>query len=201
MILTITRYTTRLALRIKSLLDRAQLTDWRQLQLVIDRPRECACSKHVPGSPWILTGCWPFHPTGVDLANPCLPDFPAIVIDAFDSDDEGRVVFILDERIHSLPSARYSGTLRVHPHQLPINVAADLARHKECRPWGQNGAMIRYDTNKRLQVCTPTHAVPCPPRHVCELAHFDIDLGPECAQHMIDQAVVEFANGGCGDDL
>lgn len=194
MILTLTRYTTRLALRVKSILDLAQVTDWRNLQLVITPPHECPNSCHVPGSPWILTGCWPFHPTGIDLANPPVPDFAPIVLDAFETDDHGRVVFIIGERVWNLPSGRYGGILRVHPHKLPINIAAAIKRSQIApRP---AGASVRYD-NGFKHPCDMEPMEVVPRQRVCELARFDIDLGPECAQHMVDQAVVEFARADC----
>lgn len=196
MILSLTRYTTRLALRVKNLIDYGQLTDWHALQLVIMPGEERRSSCHVGGSPWVLTGCWPFHPTGIDVANPPRPDFPAIVLDAFDSDDEGRIVFQLDQRVHMLPNGRYTGLLRIHPHTPPINLDA-IARLKVRAPLG---AAVRYDNDGTIVPCEDK-LVPMPPKQeACVLARFDIDLGPECAQHMVDQCAVELARPLCGDN-
>lgn len=201
MIVYLTRYTTRLAVRLRTTTDGAQLTDWQQLQLIImPRPR-CWTG----GSPWILTGCWPFHPTGIDVANPPLPDFPAIVMDAFDTDEEGRIVFILDKRVHELPNGRYFGLLRIHPHNVPINIAAlDRQKYHDHVPWAQQGrgAAITYNRetqSNRMVPCNGERLFHKPPRPCCDLFSFDIELGPECAQHMVDQAVVEFARSTCGD--
>lgn len=206
MIVTVTRYTARLALRVKNLLDGGQVTDWRLLQLVIApscEDRMCCGG----GSPWILCGCWPFHPTGVDVANPAPHDFPAIVLDAFETDDEGRVVFRLDHRFHALPNGRYVGILRAHPHTPPINLVRDMPGGKPPPPKGVplppgygigNGAAVFYDKCGPLP-CDPPCPPPPPPPHVCVLAKFDIDLGPECSDHMVDQCAIELVRTDCGE--
>ena len=195
MIVSLTRYTTRLALRIRTTTDGAYLTDWRKLQLVISPNRHCKCN----GSPWFLSGCWPFHPTGVDVANSVPPDFPAIVIDAFEQDAEGRIVFPLDQRVHSLPNGRYHGTVRAHEHTLPINIAAILYGREQKDL--QRGASVQYRTDGQQTPCDENPPLKEPqPAPCCNLVSFDIDLGPECAQHMIDQCAVEFAYNDCGVD-
>ncbi len=206
MILNLTRYTTRLALRIKNLMDYRQVTDWHMLQLVIspgEDNKECC---HVGGSPWVLTGCWPFHPTGIDVANPPHFDFPAIILDAFDADDEGRIVFRLDERVHSLPNGRYTGQIRVHPHTPPINLdpIAQLkvrAKNNIPMPYIGRGAAITYTDMGEQRECeeSPYPLPPKPKVQCCVLASFDIDLGPECAQHIVDQCSVEFTRSSCGE--
>lgn len=206
MIVTLTRYTTRLAVRIKNLLDGGQLVHWQELQLVIapgeDEHNDC----HQGGSPWVLCGCWPFHPTGVDVANPSPHDFPALTLDAFETDDEGRVVFVLDKRFHKLPNGRYTGILRVHPHTPPINLVPHKPSPSVLKPipipsgYGVGrGSQVHYERCGKAP-CGPLCAPPPPPRHACILARFDIDLGPECAQHMVDQCALEFTRNDCGEE-
>lgn len=195
MILSLTRYTARLALRIKNTKDLGQTTDWKQLQLVIQPPplrKGC----HVGGSPWYLYGCWPFHPTGIDLANPHVPDFPAIAIDAFEADEEGRIVFILDHRVHDLPNGRYMGTVRIRSVTPPINIPLP----RRVIP-GHLGAASRYTEDRYLTPCDAPPPVLIEPTPACDLFTFDIDLGPECAQHMVDQASVDMVRSSCGDDV
>lgn len=208
MIVSITRYTTRLALRVRNLVNGGQIKSWQELQLIIapseDRYANCC---HQGGSPWFLTGCWPFHPTGVDLANPKPFDFPAIVLDAFDADADGRIVFLLDKRFHLLPDGRYIGILRVHPHTPPINLQPREAPRDPCEPlmppgfYDMGGAQVRYSEEKRLKPCKPGLHPPHRPHHCCNLAVFDIDLGPECAQHMIDQCAVDLERDFCGEEV
>ena len=209
MIVSLTRYTARLALRVKNLLDRGQLIDWRHLQLIIappsDKRFECG-----GGSPWILCGCWPYSPTGVDIANPPPPDFPAFVLDAFETDDEGRIVFLLDHRFHTLPFGRYMGILRVHPHTPPINAVRPQPGPPPPKPCS-NGVVVppgygigfpsqvRYGPHGR-DYCEPCPVPPPPPPKCCTLAEFDIELGPECAQHMVDQCVLTFERTDCGEE-
>lgn len=196
MIISLARYTARLAVRIKNTVDFGQLTDWQKLQLLIMRPMpRKGC--HVGGSPWYLHGCWPFHPTDVDLANPQPPDFPAIAIDAFEADEEGRVVFLLDNRVHALPNGRYAGVIRQHQHTQPINIPVQ----KTQAGFAPLGAEIFYDEERRRVPCSLPEPILFNPEPSCELFRFDIDLGPECAQHMVDQAVVTLARSSCGDDL
>lgn len=196
MIVTLTRYTTRLAIRLRNTLDGGQIINWRNLQLVVmpPAPENCGCC-HVPNSPWVLTGCWPYHPTGVDVANPHRIDFPAMVFNAFETDKAGRIVFALDHRIDALPNGRYDGLIRVGLHEVPINMPLPLsARHAKSL-----GAQVHYTPDGRLVPCEPVPPPPLPV-HACVLARFGIELGPECAQHMVDQCVVEFARGDCGED-
>ena len=183
-------------MRIRNTLDNGQLLDWHMLQLVIlpPAPEHCGCC-HVPNSPWVLTGCWPYHPTGVDLANPHIPDFPAIVYNAFETDAEGRIVFALDQRLHSLPAGRYDGIIRIGLHEVPIN----MPRLPKGPKPGTLGAQVTYTPDGHRTTCEPVPPLP-PHHHHCELAHFIIELGPECAQHMIDQCVVEFARTTCGEE-
>ena len=208
MIVALSRYTTRLAVRIRNLQDGGQLIKWQDIQLVIAPGQEDAgpcCG--VMGSPWILCGCWPFHPTGVDVANPSPHDFPAITLDAFTTDDEGRIVFQLDKRFHDLPNGRYTGILRVHPHTPPINLVPPPRRqhkqhHRVIIPPGYGigfGSQIYYDKCGE-KPCEPPCFPPFPPVKCCVLSTFDIDLGPECAQHMVDQCALEFMRNDCGEE-
>lgn len=215
MILSLTRNTTRLALRVKDVVQGWQLYDWRDLRLIIapgQLNREdgggccwdncCDCCDPM-GSPWYLSGCWPFHPTGVDVANPSRYfDFPSIILDAFETDDEGRIVFLLDKRVHSLPNGRYTGILQRHAHALPINVPAtdSVASNQHPLPAPLSlGAMIHYEPQGTMAPCNQTVTFDPPRQDACILAMFDIDLGPECAQHMVDQMAVEFRRDDCGE--
>lgn len=200
MIIYLTQGMTRLALRVKELGDRRQLLDWRKLQLLIqpgqlDNGCGCGCG----GSPWILTGCWPGHRTGVDIANPVPWDFPTIVYDAQEVDAEGRVVFRLDDKFQDLPCGRYTGVLRVFPHgKIPLNMKqlGNLGR-KPVKP-----GLIIPDEYKFGQNCAPDFPEPCdppPPVPCCILTTFDIDLGPCCSDHMVDQVAVTFALNTCGE--
>lgn len=186
MIITITRQTTRLALRLRNTFDGRYLQDYKNLQLVIRPPQIDPC--HIGGSPWYLTGCWPFHPTCVDVANPPRPDFPAMTADAFEVDKEGRIVFIIPKKLYNLPNGRYEGVIRVH-HSLPINYPRkDVAIY----PWGQLGAQVHLEEGKGFVPCELPKCVIPEPKPACELYKFDIDLGPECAAHMVDQCAVDF---------
>lgn len=198
MIISLTRYTARLALRIRNTLDFAQTNDWKNLQLLI-MPPEPRRGCHVGGSPWYLHGCWPFHPTDIDVANPWVPDFPTIAIDAFDADEEGRIVFLLDDRVYALPNGRYIGIVRMHQHAQPINIPSEGMQ----AVFQLHGAASYYDKGRLSsceELCQPKPAL-LTPRPACDLVKFDIDLGPECAQHMVDQVVVEFPRASCGDDI
>lgn len=197
MILSLNRYTPRLALRIRNTVDRGQTTEWEKLQLVIEpAPMRKGC--HVGGSPWFLCGCWPFHPTGVDVANPCAPEFPAIIIDAEGTDLEGRVQFPLKDKIWDLPNGRYLGTVRIHSHTPPINIPVV---QKAYSVFGQLGAASTYNESKNKIPCCCPHPIKLVSEPSCELFSFEIDLGPECAQHMVDQVEATVQRSTCGDDV
>ena len=190
MILFISRYTARLALKIQELVSSSQLTDAVNLQLLI-LPGEIneECKVNVMGSPWFLKGCWPFHPTDVDLANPKLPDFPVLAYDGFDTDEEGRVVFLLDEKLWSLPDGRYTGILRIKPTNPPINFPQNIPKMEHIYT-----AQSHYTWEHRLEPCNFVASEFKTPSPICVLTTFDIDLGPQCAQHMVSQAVATLTN-------
>jgi hypothetical protein len=190
-----------LHLRIKDTSGR-QLTDWRQLQLLID-PGEHIRVGCGGGSPWYLTGCWPGKRTNVDVANPARPDFPTICIDAHELDPDGRVVFRLDQRVWCLTPGRYHGTVRVWPRgpkpwMPPFNVTHDLSR--EGLP---KTVVVPPEFMSGTMDCPWRHPEPLPmpePVECCVLMQFDIDIGPSCAEHVIDQIVITHNRVSCGDE-
>lgn len=195
MILPISRYTGRIALKIHEVIHNNYVSDFRQLQLLImpgeiNDERRCV---RVMGSPWYLHGCWPFHPTEVDTANHPRPDFPVIAYDAFDSDDEGRVVFSLDQRLWDLPDGRYTGIIRMKPIKPPINFPENIKRLQHIYT-----AQSHYTLEHRLTPCNYVPEPLQPVQEVCNLLTFDIDLGPQCAEHMVSQANVSFVRTDCG---
>lgn len=196
MILTITRYTAQLALKIEELVSHSQLTDANNLQLLII-PGEindtCGCKPLTMGSPWLLHGCWPYHPTDVDVANPQLPDFPTLAYDGFDVDEEGRIVFHFDDRLWELPDGRYTGILRIKPILPPINLPQNIPKLDSLYT-----AQSHYTAEHRIEPCNfvaGNSQFTLPP--TCVLATFDIDLVPHCAQHMISQVNVVMTQTSC----
>lgn len=192
MILYLAQGMSSLALRIKETNRQSQLTDWRQLQLLI-QPGEAHWNECFMGSPWILTGCWPGHRTGVDVAN-YRPDFPTICYDAEELDPDGRVVFRLDQRLWCLPPGRYLGSVRTYPRDgsgwvPPFNLTHNMSR--DALP--KEVVLLPGYKNDKCYFepgdCPPP---PMPPK-CCILARFDIDLGPACHDHVIDQAAVDYA--------
>lgn len=213
MILRLTQDMTRLALRIRDSWEGRQLTDWQRLQLLIlpgQRDMMDQCGPN--GSPWILTGCWPGKRTNVDVAN-WRPDFPALICPAFTLDADGAVVFRIDDRIHSLPPGRYTGVIRVTPRQVPPYDPHDLCG-SSCKPLPPGPVLKPFPIKPDGKVIPPEYLVgaqdcnvdfptppppPAPPPY-CILAEFDIDLGPMCVDHFIDQASVDFSLASCGDE-
>lgn len=192
MILYITRGTARIALRVRELNQNSQLTDWKQLQLLV-QPGQWDVDCGPNGSPWFLYGCWPGKRTGVDIANPHF-DFPIIVYNAYELDNDGRIVFRLDERLYSLPNGRYTGILRVMPHVPPFKMTPIVLPKPE-----ERDIPAEYKIGRNCEVDFPEPPpVPHEPK-CCVLAHFDIDLGPECSEHYIDQVTVDMRSG-CGID-
>lgn len=190
MILYINRGTARLALRVREINQTSQLTSWQQLQLLI-QPGQWDEDCGPNGSPWILHGCWPGKRTGVDIANPHF-DFPIIVYQAYEMDNDGRVVFLLDEKLYALPNGRYTGVLRVMPHVPPFKMSPIVLPKPH-----EMDIPDEYKIGRNCDVSFPEP--PHPPRQpeCCILARFDIDLGPECSDHYIDQVTVDMHNG-CG---
>lgn len=198
MILYLTQGMAELGLRVKNLPTGDQVISWEDIQLLIEPGQwdsRCHCGPN--GSPWILHGCWPGHRTEVDIAN-FRPDFPVIVYQAERLDDEGRLVFHLDERLWSLPPGRYSGTLRVAPMRGAVYEPVRALRVMTPPP--NRGIPPEYFIGRN---CNPEFPAPPPPPprpKCCILSRFDIDLGPQCAEHMVDQVNVEFALTSCGGD-
>lgn len=197
MILYLSRGAARLAVRLREMNTGSQLISWRNLCLLIqpgqfDQP----CGPN--GSPWILTGCWPGKPTGVDIANPHY-DFPTVRIPAHTLDADGRVVFRLPENLWNLPNGRYTGSIILEKdgHEKPFSFDAFL---KVMPPLPDKQEVILppgYDIGKECEVQFDTPAPPPPPPMPCVLARFDIDLGPECSDHYADQIAVEMARTYC----
>lgn len=113
MILQLNDNMTRLAIKIASM----NILDYENIRLVI-----YAESIPTNGSPWFLTGCWPYHPTCVDVANHAQPAPAPVMLQAFERDDEGRIVFILPERLYKMPKGRYRALVQYSPPPAPINV-------------------------------------------------------------------------------
>lgn len=191
MIIKLSAGATRLALRVKEFGSNRQLIDWRMMQLLIQPGQHDECCGP-NGSPWYLHGCWPMHPTGVDIANH-RPDFPTICYNAFELDGDGRVVFRLDERLWSLPHGRYTGILRLYPHgRVPFNLKFIQDVGKKAIP---QGIVIppEFEPGAR-EGCIKTEQFPTPPPPeppCCVLSKFDIDLGPACSDHLVDQVAVD----------
>lgn len=204
-----------------------QLIDWDKLELVIEaaecEPKPLCCKRpHVPGSPWVLTGCWPGHWTGIDIANfraYDLPDYRPLVIPAYGLDNDGRVVFLLmDEPFKALPYGRYAGSIRVrHTPPPQMTAAYNLASMVHVLHEGDRAIPPEYgnccDTfpfaaaDLGPKHCTPKQGVLCPPgmcpppKRDCILAEFDIDYGPGCSDHIVRSVVADFHHptGGIAD--
>ncbi len=200
MIVYLNQSITTLALRIKENGDRSQLLDWRSLQLIISPPHP----KYDPcymGSPWFLWGCWPGKRVGVDVANQHVPDFPSICINAQETDADGRVVFPVGEHVRCLPVGRYLGAVQSAPQSsrvphLPYNMIVNLGRNVYPK-----GKIIPPEYQR--EACSidmpPPPCIPEPVCSCCILAEFDIDIGPACHEHIIDQAAVDYAITYCGE--
>lgn len=201
MIVHLTQGMTRLALRIKQVGSNVQLTDWRKLQLLIQPGQYDTQGCGPNGSPWILTGCWPGKRTDVDIANQ-RTYFQTICYNAFSLDADGQVVFHLDDQLWSLPTGRYTGTLRLHSRgRAPYTLQEGVFLGRRPVP---PGVIVpdEYLVGKNCDVKFPRPPdppiPPCAP--CCNLAVFDIDLGPVCSDHIIDRTTVEFALNTCGDE-
>lgn len=196
MILYLTQGARTLALRLRETGSFNPVTSWCDIQLLISPGQyDNQCGPN--GSPWILHGCWPFHPTEVDLANPHY-DFPTIVYPAVDLDEDGRIVFHLDERLDNLPAGRYSGILRQAPMS-GLKFEPISLRVGPKQP--ERGIPLMYQPEAACDIKFPDGPVQHePPKKCCVLAKFDIDLGPACVDHMIDQIKVEMAMCPFGDE-
>lgn len=141
------------------------------------------------GSPWFLHGCWPGKLTDVDIANPQPYDFAPIMYEQDRTDNEGRAVFKLDHRLWRLPCGRYTGVLQMLPGEPEI---LDIQRIHVMKKKPDRGIPPEYLVGQHCGFEPPKHKpLPSPPE-ACILSMFDIDLGPCCSDHMVDQVNVEF---------
>lgn len=207
MIIFLSRGMTRLALRIREINERQQLIDWHNLQLLIQPGQFDRKGCGPNGSPWYLCGCWPGKCTGIDIANPQPVDFPTICYNAHELDADGRVVFRLDKSFHELPNGRYSGTLRVSATgSTPLNMlpGVNLGREPVAPGIIIPPGFRPDDVFRPVSSVFPSNSPECPPRlppsQCCVLSVFDIDIGPECSDHMVDQVVVNFSAITCGEE-
>lgn len=174
MIITITELTPKLSIRLNTYGREYRVTNWKEIQLVISPlPGSGDCAGFVPLSPWYFYGCWPGVRTGVDVnASNGGFDFSPIIYDAFECDPDGRIVFLLDDRMWSLPHGRYHGMLRSYPARQTYAVCAQQG------VWPSSSTSLVEDRSERRS---------------CILSCFDIDYGPICVEHFIDQIKVDMA--------
>lgn len=192
MIVQITEGMSQLGLRIRNAAGQ-QLISWEALELHIARGQYDRCCGS-GGSPWILTGCWPGHSTGVDVANP-RHDIPTIVLPADHLSEDGLVVFSIGPKVWDLPPGRYSGLLVYAPaRRVPMpctNLPVKVKRLLFQKTPSDHGIPPEY----RFPECHVEFDNPLPPPDkpkMCILSVFDIDIGPMCAQHLIDRVDVDF---------
>lgn len=190
MILMIGEDTTRVGIRVKCWRNQRYVRDWENVYLII-RPGQLdpgANCCHVPGSPWIVYGCWPLHRTGVDLMNPPKPDFPPFFIKASEMVDGEVVVFDLPEHWRQVARfGRHTGIVRYQPMR---NIEWPVLSN------GMPGFRPYPEPVPPCDCCDrpgPPPPSPLPPRlPACDLAAFDIDYGPRCTlNHIIDRVDVE----------
>lgn len=194
MIIYLPKGARKLALRIKNVKDQSQVVSYSGIQLLLKHGGQCDCDCWEGGSPWVLRGCWPGKITDVDIANPWRgPDIPILVYEAQDIDAEGRVVFFLDDKLDALPTGRYKAIIQTAPDERfvfnPAQLVAPVQPAEKVLPPG-------YD----FKECSPDFPPPDrpePPKPVCVLAVFDVDLGPSCGDHLIDQADMEYTMKSC----
>lgn len=191
MIVQFTEDTAKVAVRVKAWPIQRYAADWQHIYLVIlpgQTDNRCCCQG---GSPWILHGCWPLHPTGVDLMNPRQPDFPAFFIQAETLDDKNQLVFDLPERWkQTVPWGRYTGEIHYRPQAIvPVNFRRVVPEGEKPATWEFLDPGCGCNMPKPVPHCPGE-----PPPHVCILSRFDIDYGPRCSEHIIDRIALEFEN-------
>ena len=123
----------------------------------------------------------------------------SIVIEAFDLDAEGRVVFRIKDAFRGLPPGRYHGELRFCPPMEPMCLTPlrDLGKPKtdEVRlPEGYEFAL-----NQCGDPFPDPPPPPPPPARCCVVASFGIDLAPSCGDHYVDQ-IAALIPEGCMED-
>lgn len=203
MIIPLPQDARRLSLRIKSK-DHDVVTEWQHLQLCI-MPGEYGgrgkCCEVLP-SPWYFCGCWPGVRTGVDLNDMGRQHLPPVVCSAFETDDDGRVVFLLPvHAFRTYPPGRYTGFVRYVPcNRTPVfldvhGIPCSAPKDPRVLPDGYES----WPSGKDDEGCLPCPPPPRPRPQVCVLAWFDIDVTPACGEHFIEDAVVDVALNDCGD--
>lgn len=171
---------------------------WEDIQLLVKPGPAHGCDCWEGGSPWVFNGCWPGHRTGVDIANPWKREnIPTMVFAAESFSDDGHLVFTLDDRLDQVPPGRYTGIVQRTPIQdvkydpYTLLHIPDAPPEKVVIPKGFDFPACSVDI--------PPAEPPEPPKEACVLAVFDIDLGPSCGDHFIDQVILEPALGTCGE--
>lgn len=199
MILPLAKDAIRLAVRIRSY-GGGQVSDWKHLQLCIIPGQIDASPCCGPeASPWYFHGCWPGVRTDVDLNDVPMGDIPVVVSDAFELDDEGRVVFLLGPFFPILRPGRHTGIVRFMPHNLTpvfLDVHGIPRKPPKAAPILPDGYDIGMECGGNPPAPPPP---PCRPPEICVLARFDIDITPACGEHFIDEAAVDFALDLCGE--
>lgn len=135
------------------------------------------------GSPWYLHGCWPFHRTDVDVANPRV-DYPPVCLwsDGLDHHD-CTFHFPIDERIWELPAGRHHGLIRLVP-ELPFGGATEVkVMDKPVEKIIPPEYIIGKDCGLKRECCPPPPKEP----ECCVVAEFDVELGPTCPDGTIEK--------------
>lgn len=203
MILHLTYDTTRVALTIKHWPTMRRVDSWRDLHLVIlpGQVDNCDCC-HVGGSPWYLWGCWPGKLTGVDIANPPMPDFAPMFIPAHEYDDNGRIVFVLPERWRELAYGRYTGQIwHMSPQDRLLNALASIPQVQKVAKVFEKYKTPTLYNHADCSYPMPVHVPPQPTPDACILASFDIDYGYKCDEHIIHDAALEMSLSTCEEDV
>lgn len=115
--------------------DGGQVINHEDIRLAIFAPH----CKHVLKSPWQLCGCWPQHrhmavPNQYwDEACGCLDylripphEIPVLIYPAFDTDDEGAVVFWFDDELWKRPPGRWIGEVQTRSGHVLVTLDLDL---------------------------------------------------------------------------
>ena len=162
-------------------IDRLPVPCTTRLQLVI-------CPIPVPppscgGSPWFLHGCWPFHPTDVDIANP-RHDYPPVWIlsDGVDHHD-CMYHFPFGNKLDELPIGRHHGMIRVVGEPKFGGATEVKVLPKKVAKIIPPEYLMGKDCNLKREKCPP-----CPPEpECCIITEFDIELGPKCPAGEIEK--------------
>ncbi|MBQ3569593.1 MAG: hypothetical protein IJA20_02845 [Methanocorpusculum sp.] len=99
-----------------------QLVDVDNLRLVIKAP-EC---NHLLKSPIIMTGCWPGYDNLPRLGETPPHELPAVVYPAFDTNDNGDIIFRFDKQLFELPPGRYWGYVELANGTILTKLDLDL---------------------------------------------------------------------------